>query len=60
MNITIGTTVRFIWRNVHWQGRVVDIQSDPSCGKKLSVAVDGYQNMIGVPFDLCVVVQPSA
>ena len=56
MKIQIGNTVRFIWKNVNWQGKVVDIQQDPSClyGTKLSVAVDGYPNMIGVPSDLCI------
>lgn len=58
MKITIGAIVRFIWKNVNWQGRVVDVQQDCTClyGTKLSVAVDGYPNMIGVPSDLCLVV----
>lgn len=58
MKIEIGNIVRFIWQNVNWKGTVIDIQMDSTClyGKKLSVAVEGYPNMIGVPSDLCIVV----
>jgi hypothetical protein len=40
MKIEIGSTVRFIWKNVNWQGIVNDIIDSTLC-----ISVLGYSQM---------------
>lgn len=50
--IKIGSTVKFIHRNVNWQGLVVDIRKGRAC-----VAVLGYSALFLPTLGQCILVE---